>query len=64
MKEVNGKKFCKIIEAHGWVLQRIKGSHYIYGKKGEINKISVPVHEQVDQNRLIKSFCESCQINR
>jgi predicted RNA binding protein YcfA (HicA-like mRNA interferase family) len=44
MKEVSGKKFCKVLEVHGWVLQRIKGSHHIYGKAGEVNKISVPVH--------------------
>jgi predicted RNA binding protein YcfA (HicA-like mRNA interferase family) len=44
MKEVSWKKFCKVLEAHGWVLQMIKGSHHINGKEGEVNKISVPVH--------------------
>jgi len=44
MKQISGKRFSKILEMHGWVLQRIKGSHHIYGKKGEENKISVPIH--------------------
>jgi predicted RNA binding protein YcfA (HicA-like mRNA interferase family) len=44
MKQASGKRFCRILEAHGWVLQRIKGSHHVYGKIGEENKISVPVH--------------------
>ncbi len=44
MKQVSGKRFCRILEAHGWNLQRVKGSHHIYGKRGEEKKISVPVH--------------------
>jgi len=51
MKQVSGKNFCRILETHGWVLQRIKGSHHIYGKEGEENKISVPVHG----NKPVKS---------
>ena len=44
MKAVSGKKFCKIIEAKGWELQRIKGSHHIYAKVGVNARISIPVH--------------------
>jgi len=51
MKQISGKEFCRILEKHGWTVQRIKGSHHIYGKKGEENKISVPVHG----NRPMKS---------
>ena len=51
MNQVSGKKFCKILENNGWILQRVKGSHHIYGKEGEENKISVPVHG----NKPIKS---------
>jgi predicted RNA binding protein YcfA (HicA-like mRNA interferase family) len=51
MKQIDGKRFCRILEIHGWTLQRIKGSHHIYGKRGEMNKISVPVHG----NKPIKS---------
>jgi predicted RNA binding protein YcfA (HicA-like mRNA interferase family) len=44
MKQVSGKRFCKVLEFHGWGLQRVKGSHHVYGKKGVESKISVPVH--------------------
>jgi predicted RNA binding protein YcfA (HicA-like mRNA interferase family) len=35
---------CRLIEANGWSLKRINGSHYIYSKPGERKVISVPVH--------------------
>ena len=44
MKTVSGKKFCKLIEAKGWELKRIHGSHHIYTKAGENARISVPAH--------------------
>ena len=44
MKQVSGREFAKIIEKHGWVLKRAKGSHHIYGKHGRIERISVPIH--------------------
>ena len=44
MKQVSGKEFCKVVERHGWVLLRIKGSHHIYGKTGNIVRLSIPVH--------------------
>jgi predicted RNA binding protein YcfA (HicA-like mRNA interferase family) len=39
---------CRMIEARGWVLQRIKGSHHIYSKPGERKIISIPVHGNRD----------------
>jgi len=41
MKQVSGKEFCRILENHGWNLQRIKESHHIYGKIGEENNIFI-----------------------
>ena len=35
---------CRLIEANGWSLKRINGSHHIYSKPGERKVISVPVH--------------------
>jgi predicted RNA binding protein YcfA (HicA-like mRNA interferase family) len=33
MKTVSGKRFCKVLEGHGWVLKRTtKSSHFIYTK--------------------------------
>ena len=31
MKSVSGKQLCKVLEARGWLLLRINGSHHIYG---------------------------------
>ena len=50
MKAVSGKRFCKLLESKGWVLNRINGSHHIYTKPGHIARISVPVHG----NRTLK----------
>jgi predicted RNA binding protein YcfA (HicA-like mRNA interferase family) len=35
---------CRLIEANGWSLRRISGSHHIYSKSGERKVISIPVH--------------------
>lgn len=44
MKNISGKKLCKILEENGWVLTRISGSHHVYIKDGEDARIVVPVH--------------------
>lgn len=44
MKVVNGKELCKLLEAKGWELKRIHGSHHIFSKPGKVEQIVVPVH--------------------
>ncbi len=44
MKNITGKKLCKILEDNGWELVRITGSHHIFTKSGEDARIVVPVH--------------------
>ena len=44
MKSVSGKELAKILERFGWHLQRIQGSHHIYGKPGNIVRLSIPIH--------------------
>ena len=44
MKSVSGKQFAKVLERHGWLLLRIKGSHHVYGKHESELRISIPVH--------------------
>lgn len=44
MKTISGKRLCQLIEAKGWELKRINGSHHIYAKTGEASRISIPVH--------------------
>lgn len=60
MKPISGKKFARILERNGWRLQRIQGSHHIYGKQGSEVRLSVPVHKNRDlkiglQNYLMKA---------
>ena len=45
MKSISGKDFTKILEKNGWKLLRINGSHFIYGKFGYTERLSVPVHK-------------------
>jgi len=51
MKSISGKALAKILERNGWVLLRIQGSHYIYGKAGHDPRISVPIH----RNQMLKT---------
>lgn len=44
MKAVSGKRFCQLLEAKGWRLMRIRGSHHIYAKTDMPTRISVPIH--------------------
>lgn len=44
MKPLSGKEFARLLESNGWSLQRINGSHHIYGKAGSRIRISVPIH--------------------
>jgi len=63
MKQLSGKKLCKILERNGWKLERIKGSHHIYGKKGERFKLSVPVHgNKTLKTGLIQYFLRIAKI--
>ena len=48
MKPVSGKRMCKILEAHGWVFDRTKGSHRIYQGGDPSVSIPVPVHGNHD----------------
>lgn len=44
MKPVSGARFARAVERRGWVLLRINGSHHIYGKAGEVARLSIPIH--------------------
>lgn len=50
MKSVSGREFVKALERQGWLLLRVQGSHYIYGKTGSDVRLSVPLHG----NRALK----------
>ncbi len=44
MKSISGKEFAKLLRVNGWILLRVNGSHHIYGKSGNTQRISVPIH--------------------
>jgi predicted RNA binding protein YcfA (HicA-like mRNA interferase family) len=48
MKPVSGKRMCKVLESHGWALDRINGAHHIYTRPDSPLNISVPVHANND----------------
>ena len=39
---MTSKEAKDLLESLGWVLKRIRGSHYIYTKKGNPNTIPIP----------------------
>jgi len=44
MRPITGKELCRLLIENGWTLKRIRGSHHIFGKPGEMKIITVPVH--------------------
>ncbi len=44
MKQVSGKDFTRVLQLHGWHLARINGSHHIFTKPGQRERIVIPVH--------------------
>jgi predicted RNA binding protein YcfA (HicA-like mRNA interferase family) len=48
MKSMSGKELAKLLEANGWALLRIQGSHHIYGKEDNPSRISIPIHRNRD----------------
>lgn len=65
MKTVSGKKFAKLLEQHGWVLLRVNGSHHIYGKSGNPQRISVPIHgDRSLKTGLLKHFLKVSGISK
>ena len=63
MKPVSGKHLCKILETHGWVLQRIKGSHHIFAQDGSPNIVTVPVHGSRDLKQgTVRSILKTAEL--
>jgi predicted RNA binding protein YcfA (HicA-like mRNA interferase family) len=44
MRPLSGKELAKVLERHGWVLRRIRGSHHVYTKSGSNVRLSIPIH--------------------
>jgi predicted RNA binding protein YcfA (HicA-like mRNA interferase family) len=48
VKVLSGKQMCRLLEARGWSLARINGSHHIYRHLASRRRTSVPVHANSD----------------
>jgi predicted RNA binding protein YcfA (HicA-like mRNA interferase family) len=44
VKAISGKDFARLLEKHGWLCMRVKGSHHVYRKEGDPARISLPIH--------------------
>ena len=44
MKAYSGKELIRLLERHGWRVERIEGSHHILTRPGREETLSVPVH--------------------
>lgn len=44
MKAVSGKDLARLVEAKGWILQRVHGNHHIYARSGRVVRLSIPIH--------------------
>jgi len=55
---MTGKEIVKILKKHGWVLDRINGSHHIMRKEG-LRPVPVPVHAGRDLPEGLVSTLES-----
>jgi predicted RNA binding protein YcfA (HicA-like mRNA interferase family) len=64
MKSISGKQLCRLLEAKGWGLARVTGSHHIYVKDGTNYRISVPVHGNKDLKAgLLRAAMKIAEIN-
>jgi predicted RNA binding protein YcfA (HicA-like mRNA interferase family) len=59
---MNGKQLKKRMEEHGWILDRISGSHHIMVQKGR-RSIPVPIHGTADLPKgLVKAILKQAGI--
>ena len=63
MKSVSGKAFAKLLEARGWELKRVTGSHHIFAKAGNRERSSLPIHgHQSLKIGLLRHFMKIAEI--
>ena len=60
MKQISGKRFCKLLESKGWILKRIQGSHHIFMKEGNLpaakNWTEAVYHDSKRKSDLMKEI--------
>jgi len=58
---MTARKIIKILEEHGWELDRINGSHHIFRKHG-YRSVTVPFHGNRDLAPLDKIILRQAKI--
>jgi predicted RNA binding protein YcfA (HicA-like mRNA interferase family) len=58
---MTAKEIMNKLKANGWVLDRIKGSHYVFTKPG-CRPLSVPFHGNKDIGNLAKIILKEAGI--
>ena len=51
----------KVLEAYGYALDRVKGSHHIFTKKGA-TRIDIPVHNKVVKIDYLKIIAKTLSL--
>jgi len=44
VKSISGKQLVKIVQAHGWFLSRVNGSHHVFKHPDKPGNLVIPVH--------------------
>jgi predicted RNA binding protein YcfA (HicA-like mRNA interferase family) len=58
---MTAKQIMKKLEAHGWMLDRISGSHHVFCKPG-CRSVAVPFHGNKDIGNLAKIILKEAGI--
>ena len=51
MKQVSGRELARLVQARGWKLARIHGSHHVFTMEGRRERLVIPIHA----NRPLKT---------
>jgi predicted RNA binding protein YcfA (HicA-like mRNA interferase family) len=63
LPRITGRKLIKVLRKHGFVLRRIRGSHYLLEYK-DGRKTTVPVHRsEILRPGLLVSILKECDID-
>jgi predicted RNA binding protein YcfA (HicA-like mRNA interferase family) len=44
VKQVSGRELARLVQARGWKLARIHGSHHVFTMEGRRERLVIPVH--------------------
>jgi predicted RNA binding protein YcfA (HicA-like mRNA interferase family) len=59
------KEIIRILEANGWYLDRVKGSHHVYKNDALQKAVPIPVHGNRDLGKgLFYEILKQCGIDR